>query len=149
MDEHPRICYLSESFYPVTGGTESQGRAFVEYFTRQQVEILVITGHVPIDSKREEILFGIRVLRIPPSGNKPGMKRWPMIVTSCIWLIKERRHFDIIFVDGFRTLGLSAAVVGKLFGKKVVLKPENIGEMSGKFFDGRLKNLGSAVLIGW
>ena len=146
VDHKPRICYVSEAFYPVTGGIESQGRAFVEYFTSQKFEVLVITGHVPKSVKREQQLFGARVLRIPPSSSLPGKQRWSMIVTSFIWLVKERKHFDIIFVDGFRSLGVSAVLIGHLFKKKVVLKPENFGEMSGEFFDGRLRKYGLSSL---
>ena len=129
-----RICLLIESFYPVTGGAESQARAWVEYCVRQHIPIFVISGHVPEDAKHEEMLFGARVLRIPPAGNRPGIKRWPMIVTAFYYLIRERRSYDIIMVDGFRTLGISAVLAGKLLGKFVMLKPENIGEMSGEIF---------------
>jgi glycosyltransferase involved in cell wall biosynthesis len=64
------------------------------------------------------------------------------MTTALVWLIKERQKFDIVFVDGFRTLGVSAILGGKLAGKKIILKPENIGEMSGAFFDGGLKKIG-------
>lgn len=136
-----RVCYLTESFYPIIGGGETQARLAAEWFSRHSVDLTVITRRVLVSSKRKEALFGARVVRIPPTG-EAGFLRWPMMITALFWLMKERKTFDFIFVDGFRVLGVPAVLAGGVFGKKIVFKPQNIGEMSGAFFDGRLRKVG-------
>jgi glycosyltransferase involved in cell wall biosynthesis len=65
-----------------------------------------------------------------------------MVARALFWLIKERERWDIVFTDGFRALGIPAVVASRLLGKKAVFRPQNVGEMSGAFFDGRLRRLG-------
>ena len=139
--ESLRVCYLLESFYPVIGGGETAGRLTTEGFVNQSVDLTVVTRHTLLESKQQETLFGANVQRIGPRGGI-GTRRWSMAVHSFFWLIKNRKNWDIIFVDGFRALGVPAVIVGKLIGKKVVFKPQNVGEMSGEFFDGKLQGIG-------
>lgn len=138
----PRLCYLAESFYPNIGGIETQGRLLAESLAARSLDLLVITNRVPASSECEETLFGARVVRVSPAADTPGLQRWPMMLTALVELLRRRRDYDIIFVDGFRTLGIPAVIAARLLGKKTVLKPANGGEMSGAFFDGRLRKYG-------
>lgn len=57
-----------------------------------------------------------------------------MLPAVLITLLRRHREYDLIFVSGFRVLGLAAVLAGKLLGKKSVLKADSLGEMSGEFF---------------
>jgi glycosyltransferase involved in cell wall biosynthesis len=57
-------------------------------------------------------------------------------------LIRLRDRYDLIFVSGYRIIGLAAVIAGKLLRKPVVLKADSQGEMSGEFFEGGLQKFG-------
>jgi glycosyltransferase involved in cell wall biosynthesis len=82
----------------------------------------------------------VTVVRVPPAG-VGGSKRWLMLVSSFYALVRARRDYDIIFVSGFKALGISAVLTARLFGKVCVLKADSNGEMSGEFFAAGLRKL--------
>ncbi|MBU0677921.1 MAG: glycosyltransferase family 4 protein, partial [Verrucomicrobia bacterium] len=92
-----------------------------------------VTRRPSKDLAKEEDVDGVRVYRILPSGDSSRL-RWALVLTSIPTLIRKRKEYDIIFVPGFRALGLTAVIMGKLLGKKSVLKAESSGELSGSFF---------------
>jgi glycosyltransferase involved in cell wall biosynthesis len=59
-------------------------------------------------------------------------------------LIKLRHQYDLLFVSGYRIIGLTAVLAGKMIAKRVVLKADSQGEMSGDFFESGLKKIGVA-----
>ncbi len=136
-----RVCYLGEAFHPVIGGSETQARLLAGTLARCGVPLLVLTNRVPAEAPHEEELFGARVVRLPPAAGSPGLQRWPLAAFVLLRLLRERHAFDLIFVNGFRALGVSAVLAARLLGKRAVLKPANPGEMSGDFFDPRLARL--------
>jgi glycosyltransferase involved in cell wall biosynthesis len=58
------------------------------------------------------------------------------MVLACVpALVARRRQYDLIYVSGYKALGLTAVVLSSLLGKRCVLKADSNGEMSGAFFD--------------
>jgi len=141
----PRICLLLESYYPVVGGMESQGRTLVSELRRQGAEVIVITRQTSPDLPRRDRIDESLVIRCGPSG-RSSRNRWLLMVTCIKALFVHRRAYDVILVSGFRVLGISAVLIGRSCGKKVLLKAECMGEMSGAFFAGGLRQyrLGAA-----
>jgi glycosyltransferase involved in cell wall biosynthesis len=95
------------------------------------------------DTRREEVFGGARLLRLPPTGVTMSLGRWLMLPFAFWRLLREQEAYDIIFVDGFRTLGMVAVLAGRFTGKRVVFKPNSSGEMSGAFFRRRLIKSGA------
>jgi glycosyltransferase involved in cell wall biosynthesis len=81
------------------------------------------------------------VYRLSPVGTGQ-LKKWGLLISGLIMLVRLHRQYDLVFVSGYRIIGLSAVAVGKLFGKPVILKADSQGEMSGGFFESGLKNFG-------
>ncbi len=129
----PRVCMFSESYYPQTGGTPTQALALAEGLTRAGFPPLVITRRFEEDVAKSDIYDGVRVFRVGPVGDGAG-KKWGMLFTSLPLLVRLRREYDILFVPGFRVIGLVAIFVAWLFGKKCVFRAVSCGEMSGAFF---------------
>jgi glycosyltransferase involved in cell wall biosynthesis len=128
-----KICVLLESYFPIVGGMESEALLLDSALSEKGYQIEVITRRSNRYLKKHEVIDGARVNRIAPSG--PGsIKRWCMMITSIFHLIKDIRNWEIVFVSGFRTLGVSAVIVSKMFKKGCILKADNLGEMSGEFF---------------
>jgi glycosyltransferase involved in cell wall biosynthesis len=134
------VCIMTETFHPLTGGGETQARALAEGLQAAGVAVRLITRRSDTSLARREVVDGIRVHRAGPTG--PGhLKKWGMVVTTFIELLRLRRHYDVILVCGFRVLGVPALLVHLLIGRPCVLKADSQGELSGKFFDAGLDRL--------
>jgi len=132
---------LLESYFPVVGGMEAQARNLTEGLHAQNIPVMIVTRRVTPDLPPYEVVNGIHTYRVPPAIRSPRA-RWLMIFSALPTLIRLRKDYDIILVPGFRTLGITAILMGLIFKKKIVLKAENRGEMSGEFFSGGLKQIG-------
>jgi len=137
----PRICLLTETYYPLTGGGETQVRLLAENLAAHGFKVLVITRRVSKSFKRTEDIGATTVHRIPPVGLGQS-KRWVMLLWSSVILARMHRRYDIVYVSGFKALGVSAVLTSKLLGKNCILKADSNGEMSGDFFAAGLKKLG-------
>ena len=147
----PRICLLTDSYYPVVGGGEAHARLLCGEFHRRGVPVFVLTGHKVEDSPAFEKVDGVPVYRVPPAGY-PRLGKYLMLGSSFWRLIRLRQDYDVVYVCGIRTLGLIAVLVAKLLGKRCVLRSESRGEVSGGFIwekpDGRVNPLLKALFIG-
>jgi glycosyltransferase involved in cell wall biosynthesis len=141
MTALPRICILTETYYPVVGGGETQARALAEGLVAQGLEVMVLTRRSDASLEKTERYGEVTVYRLPPTGHQ-HLKKWGLLLTSFIALIRLRRRYDLIFVSGYRVVGVAAVLVSRLFGKACVLKADSQGEMSGDFFAAGLARAG-------
>ncbi len=128
----PRVCLLTETFFPVFGGGENQARLLAGRLARQGMSVFVLTRRVSASLPSDERVDGVAVHRVAPHGFVRYGK-YLMMAPAFIKLIMLRRSYDVIYVCGFRTLGVVAVLAGKLLGKPVILKAEADGEFSGSF----------------
>jgi glycosyltransferase involved in cell wall biosynthesis len=136
-----KVCVLTETYYPIIGGGESQAILLNSGLVENNIQVLIVVRRNYPALKKEEVINNVRVRRIKPVGTG-NFKRWIMIFTSVPVLIKERKNYDLIFVSGFRTLGIPAVLISKIFRKISILKSDTLGEMSGNFFLPGLQNIG-------
>src|SRR5215207_7299497 len=137
----PGICLLTETYYPVVGGGETQARASAEDLVVHGFEVIVVTRRSSTALSKLDRLGGVIVCRTPPSG-AGQFKRWSMVFTCLPVLLSRRGQYGLIYVSGFKALGLTAVVVSRLLRKRCVLKADSNGEMSGAFFDRGRQALG-------
>ncbi len=134
MQKTPSVCVFIESYYPQVGGTTTHARLLARDLSRQGLAHLVITRRLTSEVPREEQVDGIRVIRVGPVGHG-SLKKWGMLFTALPALFKYRCDFDLIYVPGFRVLGVLAVLFARCFRKRCVLRGVSCGEMSGAFFD--------------
>ena len=128
-----RVLFLAESFHPVLGGGEQHIRALGARLVAAGMPATVLTRRGEGAWPAEEILDGIRVLRVGPTG--PGRTgKYAMVPVALVALARARASFDVLVVRGTRVLGLPGLVAVRLLGKAVVLQPELNGEMSGEVY---------------
>jgi glycosyltransferase involved in cell wall biosynthesis len=132
-----RVCLLMESFYPIIGGGETHARSLAKGLTERGVPIVVVTLRIQPDLPAKEICDGYELYRVGS-----GRSRWKGMEPVYKKLQVLRDRYDVIYVSGFRTLGVPAVFVGHRQGKPVVLESLNNGELSGFYFDPGLKALG-------
>lgn len=134
-----KICILTETYYPVIGGGETQAQALAEGLVANGFTVVVLTRCSDRSMKRIEQFGEVTVYRLPPVGPQ-HLKKWGLLITSLPTLIKLRRQYDLILVSGFRVIGIAAVLISKVLGKTCILKADSQGEMSGLFFaDGLAK----------
>lgn len=138
-----KIGILTETYYPVVGGGETQARLLAEGLIEQGHSVIVLTRRSDAALREHENYGDVGVYRLPPIG-RGQLKKWGLLLSSLPALVRLRDHYDLIFVSGYRIIGLTAVLVGKLFRKPVVLKADSQGEMSGEFFDSGLKQFGTS-----
>jgi len=129
----PKVCILTETYYPVVGGGETQARLLAEGLTSSGLPVIVVTRRSDDSLSKTEVIGPVTVYRLSPVG-RGQLKKWGLAFTAVPALIRLRRQYDVLFVSGFRIIGATAVLIGKLFGKPCVLKADSQGEMSGEFF---------------
>ncbi len=137
----PQICILAETYYPVVGGGETQARSLVHGLINDGLNAFVLTRRSDANFARIEEIDGVTVRRLPPTGSQ-HLKKWGLLPTSFLELVRTRHQYDLIFVSGFRVVGAGAVLAARILRKNVILKADSTGEMSGDFFADGLSGLG-------
>lgn len=128
----PRVCLLTETFYPIVGGGETHARLLAWELRSLAVPIFIVTRRTSRKLASCEEVDGIPVHRI----GLTGMKRWGkylMIPFTLVELARLRGDYDLIYVCGLRVLGAPAVTAAKFLRKSCILRAESQGEMSGKY----------------
>jgi glycosyltransferase involved in cell wall biosynthesis len=136
-----KLCIFTETYYPVVGGGETQARLLAEGLIANGHSVIVLTRRSDAALTQHEHYGDVSVYRLAPVGSGQ-LKKWVLLLSSLPALVRLRHQYDLIFVSGYRIIGLTAVLVGKLIRKPVVLKADSQGEMSGEFFDSGLKKYG-------
>lgn len=136
-----RVCIFTETYYPVVGGGETQAQLLAEGLIAKGHSASILTRRSNRNLKKQERLGDVMVHRLPPVGSGQ-LKKWGLIFSSLPMLIKLQKQYDLIFVSGFRIVGITAVLVSKIFRKSCILKADSQGEMSGDFFVNGLKKFG-------
>ena len=146
-----KICIFTETYYPVMGGGETQAQLLAEGLIANGHSVIVLTRRSDASLKKHECYSKVDVYRLAPVGSNQ-LKKWGLLFSSLPMLIRLRNQYDLIFVSGYRIIGLTAVLVGKLLGRRVVLKADSQGEMSGDFFQSGLRKFGishKTLLFRW
>ena len=136
-----KICIFTETYYPVIGGGETQARSLAEGLVANGYSVILLTRRTDSSLKKVEQYDAVTVHRLPPVG-KGQLKKWGLLFFSIPKLIQLRHQYDLVFVSGYRIVGISAVLISKLLGKRCVLKADSQGEMSGEFFRAGLAKFG-------
>ena len=128
-----RVLFLTESFHPVLGGGEGHIRALGRDLVRAGHGVTVVTRRGEEAWPAEEMLEGMRVVRVAPSGPARTGK-YRMVPSAMAALHRLRPTYDVLVVRGTRVLGLPGVVSARAAGKRVVLQPEVNGELSGEVY---------------
>jgi glycosyltransferase involved in cell wall biosynthesis len=137
------ICIFTETYHPVMGGGETQARLLAEGLAVRGHSVLILTRRSDTALQTYERFGGVSVHRLSPIG-KGYLKKWGLLISGFAKLIQLREQYDLIFVAGYRIIGMTAVLAGKLLGKPVILKADSQGEMSGEYFTGGLRKFGAS-----
>ena len=144
LERHPQICILTETYFPVVGGGETQTRGLVRGLINDHLEVFVLTRRSNPNFESVEEIDGATVRRLPPTGSQ-HLKKWGLLPISVFELIRSQNQYDLIFVSGYRVVGVGAVLAARILGKKCILKADSSGEMSGEFFKDGLSEVGLSL----
>jgi glycosyltransferase involved in cell wall biosynthesis len=133
-----KICIFTETYFPVVGGGETQARLLADGLISNGHSVVVLTRRSDAVLRIHENYGDVSVHRLAPVGSGQ-LKKWGLLFSSLPALVRFRNQYDLIFVSGYRIIGLTAVLVGKLLRKPVVLKADSQGEMTGEFFESGLR----------
>jgi glycosyltransferase involved in cell wall biosynthesis len=136
-----RLLLLTETYYPVAGGGETQARALAEGMAASEASIIVVTRRSDRAMPAREQCGPVTIYRLPPAG-AGRWRKWGLLLTALWALWALRGRYDVVLVSGFRIVGVAAMVVCRLCDKRCILKADSLGEMSGDFFAGGLSQVG-------
>jgi len=128
----PRVCILTETFYPVVGGGETHARLLAERLNKSGVKTFVLTRRSSRKYGRTGEIDGTQIYRTPPCGMK-RFGKYLMVPFVLQQLFRLRNEYDVIFVCGYRILGIPAVIAAGILKKPCVLRAEGLGEMSGNY----------------
>lgn len=136
-----RVCLITETYFPVIGGGETQARALVAGLRGKGFEPRVVTRRSDAAFPPEDRLDQVPITRLKPAG--PGqLKKWKLLPRLLSFLSNADTGADVFLVSGYRVLGIAAVIAGRRRGIPVVLKADNSGEFSGEYFRGGAAKLG-------
>ncbi|MGB5133286.1 MAG: glycosyltransferase family 4 protein, partial [Steroidobacteraceae bacterium] len=135
------VLLATETFAPEIGGGERQASLLARGLLRRGHQVTLLTRRSRSDSPTEEVVDGLRILRLPPAGSGRRV-RWRLQWHALPAFFRLRREYDVLLISGYRALGIPGLLAGRWLGKPVVLKADSLGEMSGEFFRAGLGELG-------
>jgi glycosyltransferase involved in cell wall biosynthesis len=136
-----RVCIFTETYYPEIGGGETQARLLAEGLIAGGHSASILTRRSRPLSAKFELVGETPVYRLRPHGSGQ-LKKWGLVISSIPWLLRKKQHYDVVFVSGYRIIGITTVLICKLLGKRCILKADSRGEMSGAFFLPGLSKLG-------
>ena len=122
----PRVCLLTETFFPVVGGGETHARLLASHLNSLGMVTFILTRRSDPKLARFESVKGIPTYRVPPA-RFGRFAKYAMIPFVVIELARKREMYEVILVCGFRVLGAPAVLAAKLLGKVCVLRAEAEG----------------------
>ena len=126
-----RVLVLAESFHPVLGGGETHVLRLGSALVAAGDAATVVTRRGERSWPAEDVVNGIRVVRVPPPG--PGRAGKFLMVPGALGAIRrEAPGHDLLVVRGTRVLGLPGLLAARALGLGVVMQPETNGELSGE-----------------
>lgn len=137
------VVMMVNEFSPLpVGGAETQAERLSEYFAKHGWQVWVVTRHADGLLERED-RSGFQIVR-PKTIGHGKMRTISFMLGALVYLLKMRRHYQILHAHLAFGPAFVAVLLGRFFGKKVIVKlggSNAIGDVqvSMKTWRGRLR----------
>ena len=134
--ETSRVCLVTEIFHPEDqGGQGRQAFALARRLRAHGAVVSVATRRNFVESTASEVLEGIRIERLPPTGLLKG-KGWRAVpptlwflATLFVHLMRRRGSYDVILVQGVKAVLLPTLLAAWLLDKRCIVKVDAVAEL--------------------
>lgn len=145
----PRVCIVSEIFHPEDqGGQGRQAFELARHLIRQGVAVRAVTRRNFHGSNAHEVIDGIDITRLPPTGLLKG-RGWAAIprtlyfLTGLFWhLVRHRGAYDVLFVQGVKGVLIPTFVATAVCRKRYVIKIDALAELQHALTPESLERMG-------
>jgi glycosyltransferase involved in cell wall biosynthesis len=138
-----RVCMLAEKLPPEFTGSGKQALFLGKALTAKNVDIVGICSN-PNGKSAMDLTWGFPIFRLGTSYQE-FLGSLQFAVKSTIWLLKNKKHYDMLHVHGYCLAAITSLAISRLLGKKTIYKITLPGEddpnaiYKSRF--GRIKNL--------
>lgn len=145
----PRVCLITESFYPdIIGGLELHAYAVAEGLIARGLPVSVLTRKVCPGAPSFALVGRVPVRRLPPAGMFKG-RGWrslgPMALlppAMLLWLLGHRGRYDVVVAHGLKVLFLPAVLTSLIASRPCVIKVESPIELEEEISAESLRRMG-------
>jgi len=121
-----RVCMLAEKLPPEFTGSGKQAVFLGKALVGKGLGTIGLCSNPSCKPVVDET-WGFPIVRLQTS-SRGWLRSFEFALKSTLWLLKNRREYDILHVHGYSWGGLTCSVVAKLLGKKAVYKITLPGE---------------------
>jgi glycosyltransferase involved in cell wall biosynthesis len=119
-----------DRFYPLGGGAELQALQLSRQLQLEGVKVMAVTRRVDADMPPVEIVDGLPIYRVRPSGLRTHLITALEFFTFALALWRHRSEYDVIHTHDARTVYLAAVLIHWLTRKPLVAKVPTLGDLS-------------------
>jgi D-inositol-3-phosphate glycosyltransferase len=127
---------MTTYYVPVMGGVETHARGLAGYLSQAGFPIRVVTKRVAREHPVDDVVDGVAVHRLPPTGPRSGRGKWLTTPFMLAHALAERPASEVIVCIDYRGIGLAAVMAGRLTGRAVIVQAETAGVMASAAVDG-------------
>jgi len=117
---------FAEKLPPEFTGSGRQAVFLGRGLIRKNVDVVGLCSN-PNGQSGKDVSWGFPIFRHHTSSNE-RLRSLQFAIKSTIWLLKNRKEYDILHVHGYCCGGLTGLIVAKLLGKKALYKITLPGE---------------------
>lgn len=143
-----RILILSTYYHPVVGGSETNARQLATYLQQHGFDVTVLTKRVGRDTPRREVLDGVTIIRVPPSGSRSSAQKWLMLPSVFVAMLRLHGTFDLVFSPDYRGIGVAGILGALLLGRPSAMGTQALGVINARNLDPMLTRLHIST-TGW
>ncbi len=123
-----KVCMLVPDFDRI-GGYERQAFFLSRALSQKECKVSILTTQMEKSHKKEEIREGIIIYRYLPEPNKSLGYRCLILISIFLFFIRKGKDFDIIHAHSLTHAGILCVIIGKIFGKKTLVKIATEGDL--------------------
>lgn len=160
MSGLPRLCYVTESFYPPdVGGLQRHAYQLAERLIARGVQLFVLTRWIEASSVEAERVGKVSIRRVRPHGQLKG-EGWKalgallsFLARILFLLARNARRYDTVLVSGIKVIPIPAVLASLVLRKRCVVRVESPMELWEEISAESLQKMGvvrgSALLRGF
>ena len=137
-----RLLILSTYYAPVVGGSETHARQIADYLRHRGWQVTVLTKRVGRAAPREEMMDGVRVVRVAPSGDRTAAQKWLMLPAIAWSMIRLRKTYDLVYSPDYRGIGIAGILVARLLRRPAAMGTAALGVINAANLDPALTRIG-------
>lgn len=139
------VLVLSTYYPPVLGGAETASAQLAEFLAARGHRVTVVTKRTTSDVAAEEVLNGVKIVRVNPLGERSAAGKWLALPAMLRELVRRRDDYDVVVCIDFRGVGIAALLARGRTGKPVIFQAATDGVLSFARVRDTLKKNG----LGW